>query len=60
MEILGEIIHQMSKDESGNRNQIQLSEALDRKLKTVRESLSADLFELNRDVFKILAENKLT
>jgi hypothetical protein len=59
MEILGEIIVQISKDKSGKHNQIKLSEELDRKLKTINTSLGSDIFELNKELFQILSKNNL-
>jgi len=59
IEVLGEIIVQISKDKSGKRNQIKLSEELDSKLKTINTSLGLDIFELNKELFQILSKNNL-
>jgi len=59
MEVLGEIIVQISKDKSGKLNKIKLSEELNGKLKTIHTTLGSDIFELNKELFEILAENKL-
>jgi len=60
MEILGEIIVQMSKNKSGQLNQIRLSSEFDEKLKTIKSTLRSDIFELNQELFEILSKNNLT
>lgn len=59
IEVLGEIIVQISKNKSVKLNKIRLSSELDEKLKTVNAVLSSDILELNQELFEILSKNNL-
>lgn len=59
MKVLGEIIGQISKDNSVKVNQISISEEFDSKLKAINTRLGSDIFELNTELFQILSTNKL-
>lgn len=59
VEVLGEIIVQMSNYKLRQQDKVKLSEELSEKLKTFNSNLSSDIFELNWELFELLSKNKL-
>jgi len=59
IEALQFVISEISKEQSGQLNQLSLSEDMERKLKSAKAILSNDIFRLNYELFEILSKNNL-
>jgi hypothetical protein len=59
IKILEDFILQISKEQLIQNNQLQLSDELRQKLKTINGILSNDIFDLNYELFNILSKNNL-
>lgn len=59
LEVLQNIIVEISKTQLGQRNQIQLSEELEQSIKASNALLSRDIFGLHYEMFEILSKNNL-
>jgi len=59
IEALQFVISEISKKQSGQIDQIKLSEDMESKLKSAKATLSNDIFGLNYELFEILSKNNL-
>ena len=59
LQVLQNSIVEISRKQSGQANQIKLSEELEQSLKNNKAILSNDLFGLNYELFEILSKNNL-
>lgn len=56
---LQRVIVEVSQKQSGQQEQLQLSDELDEVLKASKSMLSEEIFSLNRDIFELLSKNNL-
>ncbi len=59
VEVLEEIIQEISKKQKVQSNQLKLSDDLNENLKKSKNTLSQDIFKLNYELFDILSKNGL-
>ncbi|SDJ15279.1 hypothetical protein [Flavobacterium noncentrifugens] len=57
IEVLQQIIFEISEKQNGQRIQLRLSDEIDHKLKSAKATLSDDIFGLNYELFEILSKN---
>lgn len=56
---LQRVIVEVSQKQSGQQEQLQLSDELDEVLNASKSMLSEEIFSLNRDIFELLSKNNL-
>ncbi len=56
---LQRVIVEVSQKQSGQQEQLLLSDELDEVLKASKSMLSEEIFSLNRDIFELLSKNNL-
>ena len=59
MEMMQQFIIEITQKQSGQNNQVKLSDELNEKLKTSNAVLSHDIFGLNYELFDMLSKNNL-